>query len=237
MRLQLVLSHSGCASRRRSAAIIKEGAVRVNGLVVTEPGKRIDLSKDVITYRGKRLILEKEKVYIVLNKPKGIITTASDTHGRSTAFSLLPKVKCRLHYVGRLDKDTSGLLLFTNDGEMTHRLTHPSFRIERRYDVVVKGALDESKKERLEKGIFLNGVRTARCKIKILQKTIKKTHLAISLYEGRKRQIREIFATADCPVLRLKRTGFGPLELGGLRIGSCRHLTKSEINKLKSKIC
>jgi len=233
MRLQVVLSHAGCASRRKAASIIKEGRIRVNGKVVTEPGFKIDLSKDKVIYRGKNIAFQK-KLYMLLNKPKGVITTAEDTHGRKTVLDLIPKGSYRLYPVGRLDKDTSGLLLITNDGEFAYRFTHPKFEVKRVYEVIIKGELEDKDRLRLTKGIYLEGRRTAPCKIRIMKRSIKRTLLRIELHEGRKRQIRNMFEKTGYPVIELKRIKFGPLELRGLKTGEHRILSADEIKKLTS---
>lgn len=235
MRLQVALSHAGCASRRSSAELIRDGKVRVNGRVVTEPGFKVDLSKDRIICRGKEVSSQKA-VYILLNKPRGVLTTASDTHGRKTVFDLMPKGPHRLYHVGRLDKESSGLLLLTNDGEVAYRLTHPKFEVERVYEVVIKGELKDADKRSLTKGIFLEGSRTGPCKIHVLKRGIKKTILKIRLHEGRKRQIRNMFEKVGYTALRLKRVSFGPLELCALKTGSYRILGGHEVERLKAAL-
>ena len=232
MRLQVALAHAGCASRRKCAEIIKQGAVKVNGKSITEPGFKIDLSKDRVTYRGKDIKLQK-KIYILLNKPKGYITTSIDTHNRKTVLDLIPKYPERLYHAGRLDKDTSGLLLITNDGALSFALTHPKFEIKRVYEVIIKGKLSDKDSSRLEKGIYIGGRRTAPCAIRILKRNINKTLLRITLSEGRKRQIRYMFEKVAHQVLALKRISFGPLELGNLRPGTYKKMTSEEITKLK----
>ena len=231
MRLQVALAHAGCASRRKCARFIKEGRVRVNGKVITEPGFKIDISKDRITHSGKKILLQ-DKTYLLLNKPKDVITSVSDTHARKTVLDLIPKNRHRLYPVGRLDKDTTGLLLITNDGELAFRLTHPKFEVERVYEVAVKGEPSNADMKKLEKGIYLEGRRTASCKIEILKRSLKKSLLRISLHEGRKRQIRNMFKKVGYPVTQLKRIKFGPLELRGLKTGEYRNLKGYEIESL-----
>lgn len=232
MRLQVALSRAGCASRRKAVSIIKEGSVKVNGKVITEPGFNVDPFKDRITFKGIAVAAQKKKTYLLLNKPKGVITTVADTHDRKTVLDLVPKGGQRLYPVGRLDKDTSGLLLLTNDGDIAYKLTHPKFEVDRVYEVVLKGRLEDSKIKKLEKGVYLGIIRTAPCKIHILNRSLKKTLLKITLHEGRKRQIRNMFQISGCPVMQLKRIKFGPLELRGLKTGECRVLRKSEVESL-----
>ena len=227
MRLQVALSRAGCASRRKVVFFIKEGSVTVNGRIVTEPGYNVDPLKDKIIFKGKAVKAQR-KVYFLLNKPKGVITTVTDTHNRKTVLDLVPKTGHRLYPVGRLDKDTSGLLLLTNDGDMAYHFTHPKFQIKRVYEAVVKGSLQEKKIKILEKGILLDSIRTAPCKIQVLRASIAKTRLKITIQEGRKRQIRNMFESIGYPVIKLKRIKFGELKLGGLKPGDYRKLTDRE---------
>ena len=235
MRLQVALAKAGCASRRKSAVIIKEGRVRVNGRVVTEPGFGIDISRDKVTCSGREISFQK-RTYILFNKPIGVITSASDTHGRKTVFDFMPDMPCRLHHAGRLDKDSSGLLLLTNDGEVAYRLTHPKFEIERAYEVVIKGRLEERDKRRLMEGIYLDGKKALPCAIHTLEKDTNKSMLKVRLREGRKRQIRNMFEKTGYPVLRLRRVSFGPLELRNLKRGEYRFLKRGEIESLKEAV-
>ncbi|NQT06497.1 MAG: rRNA pseudouridine synthase [Candidatus Omnitrophica bacterium] len=236
MRLQVVLAHAGIASRRRSAEIIKERRVRVNGKVVTEPGFNVDSAKDNIICSGRIVTIRKRHVYMILNKPKGVVTTASDERGRRTVLDLLPKMDERIYPVGRLDKDTTGLLILTDDGQLANRLTHPRYEIERVYVATIKGQLKDEDRTKLMKGIYLNGRRTFPCNIHFLQKGIKKTIVKIILREGRKRQIRDMFEKAGYPVLQLERVAFGPLRLHGLKRGDYRPLDKRNMAELKRSV-
>jgi len=235
MRLQVALSHAGIASRRKSAELIRRGSVTVNGRIVTQPGFRVDPGKDEILCGGKRCVFEKP-VYLVINKPKGVITTKSDSLGRKTVFDILPKLPCRLYHVGRLDRDSSGLLLLTNDGEVAYRLTHPKHEIERVYDVVIAGLLIHDEKRRLERGIYFDGKRTSPCRIEEIKTQRSQSLVRVTLHEGKKRQLRRMFEIAGHPVMRLERIGFGPLALGKLRPGEFRFLGANEIKRLKSAL-
>jgi len=232
MRLQVALAHAGLASRRRSADLVRQGKVKVNGRVVLEPGFRVDPARDIITCGRERCVPEKP-IYILLNKPRGVLSTSRDMRGRKTVLDLVSNDGNRLYHVGRLDKDSSGLLLLTNDGEVTYRLTHPKFEIKRVYQVAISGSLKEEDRSRLAKGIILEGERTSPCEIKILKRNIGKTIISVKLHEGKKRQIRNMFQKFGYHVLKLKRLRFGPLELKGLEAGEHRSLTTHETKSLK----
>jgi pseudouridine synthase len=231
MRLQVFLSRSGVCSRRKALELIKEGYVSVNGKVIVEPSFSVEPEKDRVLFRGKRLRLKKN-VYILLNKPKGVTSTCKDKYAECTVIDLLPHSLRHLYPVGRLDKDSEGLLLLTNDGELAYRLTHPKFNINKRYTVEIKGSLRIEDKNKLEKGIILEGKKTSLCQIRIIQKLSNKTRLEVTLHEGRKRQIKKMFSLLGYKVIRLKREGEGPIELGALRKGKWRFLKDREIQNL-----
>jgi len=232
IRLQVALSRAGVASRRRSASIIEEGKVSVNGQVIRQRGYAVNTDKDKIKVGGREIRFKK-KIYILLNKPKGFITSRHDPEGRKTVFDILPREFRELHTVGRLDKDTTGLLLLTNDGELTYRLTHPKFEILKKYRVYCKGKIGENEKNRLEKGIVIDGKRTARAKVKIIKAEATATDLLIEIHEGRKRQIRNMFLFVGHPPKKLERVGYEFLKLGSLKKGVSRYLTDSEVKRLK----
>jgi len=231
-RLQKVLAHAGICSRRKAEELILQGQVEVNDQVVTRLGTKVEPEKDKISVSGKPVDLEK-KIYIAINKPKGYISTVSDTHNRLTVLDLVPRDQ-RLYPVGRLDKDTTGLLIMTNDGDLAHRLSHPKFEVEKTYEAVIKGELSRKDIERLQKGIYLEGRRTAPSKVKILFSQRNRTCLRIAIREGRKRQVRLMLLYVKHPVVELKRVKFGNLSLGNLKPGQWRYLKKDEIGKLKS---
>jgi 23S rRNA pseudouridine2605 synthase len=245
LRLQVALAKLGFASRRGAAQIIKAGKVKVNGQAAFKPGQRIDLEKDIITVEGKSSCIQR-KVYFLLNKPKGVVTTTKDRYASRCVLDLIRQKDLRIYPVGRLDKDTTGLLLLTNDGELAYRLTHPKFGIKRLYRVCVRGNVARKRLRELEKGIFLEGKKTYPCKIKVLSKVGPlrsrqsrtngagySTRLEIELTEGRKRQIKVMFAVFGHPVLAIERIAFGPLRLRGLKTGLWRKLKTYEIAKLK----
>lgn len=232
MRLQVALSHAGIASRRKAAAIIEKGRVVVNGKIIREKGYAVNPDKDKIAVGGRRLIF-KRKIYILLNKPKGIITSRYDPEGRKTVFDILPCEFKELHPVGRLDRDTTGLLLLTNDGELTYRLTHPKFEVRKKYRVECEGEIGGKEKKRLERGMMIEGRKTARAKVNILRSDAKGSELFIEIHEGRKRQIRSMFLFLGHPIKRLERVGYEFLKLGRLEKGEFRYLSTTEINNLK----
>lgn len=224
MRLQVFLSKAGISSRRAAAAIIKSGKIRINGIKVLEPSFKIDPERDSVFYNEKRIVPRK-KVYILLNKPRGVTTTKGDPFAKKTVMDLLPQGLRHLNPVGRLDRDTSGLLLLTNDGELINKLTHPRFNIEKVYVVKLDRRLVDRDKTRLEKGINLDGRYTVPCRIRLKEKG----KLEMTLHEGRKRQIKWMFKKLGYRVMDLKRIQEGPLSLGALPIGKWRSLTPKQL--------
>ncbi len=236
-RLQKYLAHAGVASRRTCEELIAAGKVKVNGLVVQEMGVKIDPEKDVIEVAGKVIRQDKEeKVYILLNKPASYVTTLRDQHGRPRVIDLLKDFDKRVYPVGRLDLDSEGLLLLTNDGELTYTLTHPKYEIGKTYLALVHGVPDRDKLRRFQKGLRLADGLTAPAKVKLIKKCGRNTLLEITIYEGRNRQIRRMCETIGHPVLELKRVAMGFLNLEGLAVGEYRFLKKSEIKKLKELV-
>ena len=234
-RLQVVLARFGLASRRGVVSLIEEGKVTVNGSVVLEKGFRVDAASDKITVNGEPLPsgASAEKRYFMFNKPKGVITTMQDPHAERIVADFFKDVSVRLFPVGRLDRDTTGLLLMTNDGDLAFRLMHPKFGIAKRYKARVSGAVAEEKIKRLEKGIELTEGMTAPCKIEIEATNPKETLLYVTLHEGKKRQIRRIFEKVGHRVLELERLNYGPLALGDLKRGDKRELRAAELKQLK----
>lgn len=233
MRLQVVLSRAGIASRRKAAEIIEKGRVLVNDRVVRERGYAVDPESDKVVVDGKDLSFRRQKAYILFNKPKGVITSRHDPEGRKTVFDVLPSKFRGLHPVGRLDKDTTGLLLLTDDGDLTYRLTHPKFEVRKRYRVRCKGKVGEKEKKRLERGMMIEGRKTARAKVEIMRADEESSDLYIDIHEGRKRQIRSMFLFLGHPIRKLERVGYEFLNLKGVESGEFRHLSAAEIKRLK----
>lgn len=234
-RLQVVLARFGVASRRGVVSLVEAGKVTVNGKAVLEKGFRVDASSDKIAVDGKELATEssQEKRYFMFNKPKGVMTTLQDPHAERTIADFFKEVPARVFPVGRLDRDTTGLVLMTNDGELAFRLTHPKFGVKKKYRARVQGVVTEEKTKRLEKGVQLEEGMTAPCLIQIEAKTPKETILFVTLHEGKKRQIRRIFEKIGHRVLELERLSYGPLSLGDLRFGQKRELKPHEVRQLE----
>ncbi|WP_274655272.1 pseudouridine synthase [Paenibacillus humicola] len=232
-RLQKILAGAGVASRRKCEELILSGQVQVNGETVTTLGAKADPGTDVITVRGKRIQGER-KLYLMLNKPKGVITSAKDPQGRKIVSDFLPGIKERVYPVGRLDYDTEGLLLLTNDGEFANLLTHPSHHVPKTYLATVKGVPHGSALEKLQKGIKLEDGMTAPAEVEYhdVDPDKKQATISITIYEGRNRQVRRMFDAISHPVVRLKRIKFGDLNLQQLQRGKYRHLTEQEIRDL-----
>ncbi len=235
-RLQNILAHRGIASRRKSGDLIKKGKVEVDGKVVTDKGMRLDPSEHKITFNGKALPEIEEKVYFIVNKTQGVVSTAKDTHSRPIVTDLIPDITQRLYPSGRLDMDSTGLVLLTNDGFLANMVMHPSYEIEKEYVVEASPPLEKHKLDKFEKGIVLDGSRTAPCSIKVGSSKGKKAVYKVIIHEGRKRQIRRMFESLGSEVQSLHRTRIGPLSLKGLRKGQYRELGPEEIKKLKKTL-
>jgi 23S rRNA pseudouridine2605 synthase len=237
-RLQKLLSMAGVASRRASEELIQQGRVEVNGTIVRALGSKADPAKDTIKVDGRRLRFDLRPRYILLNKPKGVVTTRKDPEGRRTVIDLLKGVREYVYPVGRLDYDSEGLLLLTSDGDLAARLTHPRHAVERVYEAVVAGAPADEALEKLRRGVFLDGSRTAPAQVRPAGTPRKGRHelttLIITLHEGRNRQVRRMCASIGHPVRRLTRIRMGPIKLGELRPGHWRDLTTAEVQKLRT---
>jgi len=234
-RLQKVMAHAGVASRRKSEEIIAEGRVKVNGEIVTEMGFKVDPKQDQIIVDGE-VISEEKKRYILLNKPEGFITTVSDPEGRPTVMDLIPDLKQRLYPAGRLDYDSSGLLILTNDGDLTYKLTHPKKEVDKKYRVLAQGELKEEDFEKFEKGMIIDGQKTAAAKISNVSYKNDQTQFDIVIHEGRNRQVRRMAKIAGFSVISLKRIAFAFLTLKGVKEGEFRYLSDQEVNKLKNML-
>lgn len=234
-RLQKVLAQAGIASRRKCEEYITSGRVTVNDKQVTELGTKVDPNADVIKVDGKP-INRQSKIYLMLNKPKGVITSSKDPEGRKVVTDFLPGIKERVYPVGRLDYDTEGLLILTNDGDFANLLTHPKYHIPRTYHATVKGNIHGSVLDRLKAGVKLEDGMTAPAEADYydINPDKNETVVAITIYEGRNRQVRRMFEAVNHPVIRLKRVMFGSLGLTGLPRGKYRRLTPDEIRSLKA---
>ena len=232
MRLQKFISRAGIASRRTAERLIVAGRVRVNGRVVTELGTRVDPAADRVEVDGTAVQPEVVR-WILLHKPPGVLTTRRDPGGGAVVYDLLPAEMSSLRYVGRLDRDTEGLLLLTNEGDLLHRLTHPSFQVEREYRARVKGGVESATLKRLVDGVSLeDGPARARRAWRPPGAAPEELHLVLT--EGRKREVRRMLAAVGHPVRRLQRVRYGPVELGSLEPGKWRELTIQEINGLRA---
>lgn len=233
IRLQKYLAEAGIASRRKSEEIILEGRVSVNGKITDTLGIKVDDERDIVCVDGKYVKNTQKSIYIMLNKPVGSVTTVSDQFGRKTVMDYID-IKQRIYPVGRLDYDTSGLLLLTNDGELTNRLTHPKHNINKNYIAAVKGRPTAEALERFRKGLIIDGRMTAPAEIKIIKTDNKTTTLDIKIHEGRNRQVRKMCQAIGVPVTDLKRIAIGNIKLGELAAGEYRHLTDEEVAYLKN---
>jgi 23S rRNA pseudouridine2605 synthase len=234
-RLQKVIAKAGIASRRHAEEMIVQGKVQVNGKIVTELGTKVDPVRDHVKVDGRRIQVASHQIYLLLNKPKGYITSVQDPEGRPTVMDLIAEIKERVYPVGRLDYDTEGLLLFTNDGDLARALMHPSTEVEKTYWAKVKGRLTEEEMKKVERGgISLPEGKTAPCRIRFLRQTTENEWVEIILHEGKKRQVRMMMEKIGHPVAKLKRVGYAFLKLGSLPLGDYRFLSPAEIGKLKN---
>jgi 23S rRNA pseudouridine2605 synthase len=233
-RLQKLISQAGVASRRRAEEMILSGRVTVNGKVVRTLGSKADPNKDHIKVDGKLLLFHKPLQYILMNKPRGVITSLHDPQGRPTVRDLLRGVKIRVYPVGRLDYDTEGLLLLTNDGELAEYLMHPRSEVPKSYLAKIRGELSESEILKLSRGgmSLLEG-KTAPCQVKIVRRSGENSWIEMTLHEGKRRQVREMLIRIGHPVSKLKRVRYAFLTLNDLPAGGWRHLTQKEVAKLK----
>jgi len=235
-RLQKYLAGAGIASRRKCEELILQGQVRVNNSVVTKLGTKIDPQKNIVEVKGKlvKYIEKKDYSYILLNKPKGYLTSLSDPFGRPIVLDLLKDIKERVYPVGRLDFNSEGLLILTNDGDLAYALTHPAKEVEKVYIVKMKGIPSPEKLKTLSKGVILeNNYRISPCNIYLLKITNGNAILKIKIREGKKRQIRKMGEYIGHFVLKLRRTQLGPISLKGVKPGEYRYLNKEEIKSLK----
>jgi len=233
MRLQKYLALSGVASRRTAEKIIQAGRVTVNGVTVTEMGSKVDEDRDTVAVDGEVVRPETQKYYIAYNKPIGEVSTVSDPEERPTVMDKFRGFPVRLYPVGRLDYDSEGLLLMTNDGEMMNQLLHPSREVSKVYLVKVSNQVTEEEMRQLRQGVMIDGRLTSPAKVRLIRQETFATVLLISIHEGRNRQVRKMITAIGHQVVHLKRVEFGPISLGDLPTGLWRHLTENEVQKLK----
>ncbi|NLM12662.1 MAG: rRNA pseudouridine synthase [Epulopiscium sp.] len=234
IRLQKYLADAGIASRRKAEEYILQGKVKVNGQIVTNLGTKVNPDRDIIFYNGKKVEIKKKKVYLMLNKPENYVTTVNDQFNRPTVIDLLHSVSERVYPVGRLDYNTSGLLLLTNDGDLTYKITHPKHHIDKIYLATVKGIPGEASLNKLRRGVVIDDYKTAPAKAKIISTSSNSAILQITIHEGRNRQVRKMCEAIGHPVMSLKRIAIGDISLGDLPVGKFRSLTQKEIDYLKS---
>lgn len=235
MRLQKYLALCGIASRRSAEVLITDGRVKVNGQVVTELGTKVS-KKDKVTFDGKEITYESEKIYIAVNKPVGYLSSVSDDRGRKTVVDLVKdEFTERLYPVGRLDYDTEGLIFLTNDGDFTYAVTHPKHNINKTYEAIIRGKLSEDEIFLLCKGVNIDGFITSPALLDIVDEAKDKSTVHITIHEGKNRQVRKMFDAVGHRVLKLKRISVGKVKLGNLKAGKWRALTEKEINSLRGK--
>lgn len=235
-RLQKVIASSGYCSRRKAEELIVEGKVKVNGKVITQLGIKVDYN-DTVLVNGKPLNNKEEKIYYLLNKPRGVVTTVKDEKERKTVMELIPNDK-RVYPVGRLDYDTTGVLILTNDGELTNLLTHPKNHVEKTYIAKVEGLVMKQDLEKLCNGVIIDGKKTSRAKARIKKVDKKTNHTIVELviYEGRNHQVKKMFEAIGYKVLKLKREKFSFLSVSNLKSGEYRLLSIKEVKKLYSEV-
>lgn len=235
MRINKFMAECGVASRRACDEMILEGRVKVNGKKIDTPGLEINEFNDAVTLDGRRITLVSKKYYIMLHKPKGYVTTVKDDKGRKTVMELI-KIRSRLYPVGRLDYDTEGLLLLTNDGQLAYALTHPSHEVPKTYIAKIKGKISDTEVRQLRKGVEIDGKMTLPAVVKIIETDDEFSRVEVTIKEGRNHQIKKMFEVVGKEVVFLKRTAIGPLKLGGLGRGEYKNLTSKEIEILKAMV-
>ncbi len=235
-RLNKFLARCGVCSRRKADEFIAQGFVQVNKLRVTEMGHMIDPERDKIIFKQNPVTPIQQNIYLMLNKPAGYITTLKDPEKRPTVTDLLIGIKMRLYPVGRLDQDTEGLLIMTNDGDIAYRLAHPRYGIKKTYVATIKWFITETQAKKLEKGLLLEDGITAPAQISILKQFQSNSEVLVRIAEGKKRQVRRMFEAIGFEVRHLVRTEYGPLKLGRLRRGQYRELTPNEVRELHKAV-
>jgi len=232
MRINKYLAKCGLASRRKVEEFIVNGDVKVNGIVVTDLSLQIDSEEDIVEYKNKRVGITEGNVYIMLNKPPGYVVTKSDEFERKTVYDLLPEFAKNLNPIGRLDMDSEGLILLTNDGDFANKIIHPRYKLPKTYRVEAKGNISDDELKLLREGIVIEGKVTLPAKVYIQDQSNDEVHLKMIIYEGRKRQIRLMLDAIDCRVFNLKRTQIGEVSMAKLPHGMWRQLMPKEVLSL-----
>lgn len=231
VRLQKYIAMCGVASRRKAEELIEKGVVKVNGEKITELGTKVEIGADTVMVNGNIIKTEQKKYYIMLNKPVGYVSTVHDQFERPSVLDLV-ELKSRLFPVGRLDYDTSGLLLLTNDGDFTYKVTHPKFQMNKTYIAIIKGGITIAGLNRLRRGVKIEDYTTSPAEVEILEAKDGYTQIKITIHEGKNRQVRKMFESVGCKVVELERISIGDIILGNLPLGRWRHLTSHEVNYL-----
>lgn len=233
VRLQKYIAMCGTVSRRKAEELIAHGEVKVNGKTVTELGTKVEIGADIVMVSGKEIKAVSKKYYIMLNKPQGYVSTVSDQFGRPAVTDLIDsEIKTRIFPVGRLDYDTSGLLLLTNDGDFTYKVTHPKFHMDKTYIAILKGGISISGLNRLRRGVRIEDYVTSPAVLEILDAKDGMSKVKITIHEGRNRQVRKMFEAVGSKVVNLERISIGKVELGNLPLGRWRYLTSHEVSYL-----
>jgi len=233
VRLQKFMADCGVASRRKSEQLIENGAVKINGKPA-KIGDKVNPDVDKVYVHNKRIVMKKKggKRYIMLHKPRGYVTTMKDERGRKCVADLIKDIPERIYPIGRLDKDSEGLLLFTNDGDFANNVMHPKKKINKVYHVTVKPEMTEEQAEKISKGVVIDGRKTAPCEVRVINRQDGVSKVEMVLHEGRNREIRKMCESLDLEVLRLKRLAIGSVKMGGLKRGAWRDLSFDEVKKL-----
>lgn len=232
MRINKFIASCGVSSRRKAEEYILQGLVKVNGKEITDLAFDVDESKDIVTISGQKISLPTDLVYYMLNKPKGYVTTLSDEKNRKSVLDLISNIDKRIYPIGRLDYESEGLLLLTNDGDLTFKLTHPKFEVAKKYIVKIEGPTKESELAVLRKGVVVDGIRYASCKAELLEFSNNISRIEITLTEGKNREIRNMFKAIGREVIFLKRIEMAGIKLGGLKRGEMRKLKSYEVEHL-----
>jgi len=238
VRINRYLAMAGVGSRRKCEELISGGCVSVNNEVVTDLATKIDIESDRVTVDGKPISPVGRRIVLILNKPEGVLSTVEDTHKRKTVIDIAREhgYSERLFPVGRLDMNTSGLILITNDGELAYRLTHPRYKVDKTYNVIVEGRVKDSTVRKMEKGLDLPDLKTMPCRIEVLNRSREDTELEVTIREGKKRQVRRMFAHFGHRVLKLHRKAIGDLMFEDVEVGRMRPLNKEELSRLRELV-